>query len=274
MDLNNLDSYMNILREFFLNYGLKLVGAIIALIIGMWLVSTLTKMLARLMEARNVEASLRSFLRTTFNIMLKILLVIVIATMVGIPMTSFIAIMAAAGLAVGMALSGTLQNFAGGVIILLLRPYKVGDFIEAQGFMGTVKEIQIFHTIMNTVDNKLIIIPNGPLSNGSLTNFSAEATRRVDLTYGISYGNDVSKAKDVISSIIVQNDKIMDDPAPFIGLAQLADSSVNIVVRLWVKAEDYWAVHFYMNDNVYKIFPEKGLDFPFPQMDVHISKTE
>jgi len=192
--------------------------------------------------------------------------------MIGIPMTSFVAILGAAGLAVGLALSGTLQNFAGGVIILLLKPYKVGDYVETQGYTGTIKEIQIFHTKMLTVDNKTIIIPNGPLSTGSLTNYSMEPVRRVDLTIGISYGNSYEKAKEVLGQMIKEDTRVLNDPAPFIGLSQLADSSINIAVRLWVNAEDYWGVYFDMNDRVYKTFPDKGLSFPFPQMDVHLIK--
>jgi small conductance mechanosensitive channel len=228
--------------------------------------------MVKMMEKREVDISLRAFLRTSFNILLKVLLIVSIASMIGIPMTSFIAILGAVGLAVGLALSGTLQNFAGGVIILLLKPYKVGDFIEAQGFMGTVKEIQIFSTVLLTVDNKTIIIPNGPLSTGAMTNFSKEPQRRVDITIGISYGDSYDEARTVLTEMINADDRILKEPAPFIGLHQLADSSINIVVRLWVNAENFWGVYFDMNDKVYKTFPQKGLSFPFPQMDVHLVK--
>jgi small conductance mechanosensitive channel len=272
MEIKDLDSLLNLLKEIVMTYGLQLIGAIVALIIGLWIIKILTRTVSKLMEKKDVDVSLRSFFRTGFNIMLKILLVISIASMVGIPMTSFVAIMGAAGLAVGLALSGTLQNFAGGVVILLLRPYKVGDFVEAEGYMGTIKEIQIFHTIILTVDNKTIIIPNGPLATGSLTNFSKEPLRRVDMTIGISYGNSYDKAREVLTEMINADERIMKDPEPFIGLHALADSSINIVIRLWVKAEDYWGVYFDMNDKVYKTFPEKGLSFPFPQMDVHLIK--
>lgn len=272
MEINDLSKIIDMLKELVVTYGLKLVGAVVALIIGLWIIKFLTRTISRIMEARDVDASLRSFLRTTFNMLLKVMLIISIAMMVGIPMTSFLAVLGAAGLAVGLALSGTLQNFAGGVIILLLKPYKVGDFVEAQGYMGTIKEIQIFHTIMNTVDNRIIIIPNGPLSTGSLINYSKEPTRRVDLTVGISYGDSYAEAKKIITELIEADDRILKDPEPFIGLHTLADSSVNIVVRLWVNAENYWPVYFEMNDKVYKTIPEKGLNFPFPQMDVHLVK--
>ena len=256
-----------------MSYGLRLLGAVIALIIGLWIIRILTRTTSKLMEKKDVDPSLRSFLRTGFNILLKVLLIISIATMIGVPMTSFVAILGAAGLAVGLALSGTLQNFAGGVMILLFRPFKVGDFVEMQGYTGTVKEIQIFHTIMVTVDNKRVFIPNGPVSSGSLINFTAEPIRRVDFTIGISYGNSYSDAKNVLEELIGQDTRILKEPAYFIGLSAMADSSVNLAVRLWVKAEDYWPVYFDMNDKVYSIFPQKGLSFPFPQMDVHLHKN-
>jgi small conductance mechanosensitive channel len=272
MEFNDFSQVLELLKELVMAYGLKLVGAIVALVIGLWIIRGLTRVISKYMEKRDVDISLRSFLRTLFNVLLKILLILSIASMVGIPMTSFIAILGAAGLAVGLALSGTLQNFAGGVIILLLKPIRVGDFIEAQGFTGTVKEIQIFSTILLTTDNKTVIIPNGPLSTGALTNFSKEPTRRVDITIGISYGDSYDEASKVLTDMINADNRILKDPEPFIGLHQLADSSINIVVRLWVKAEDYWGVYFDMNDKVYKIFPDKGLSFPFPQMDVHLVK--
>jgi small conductance mechanosensitive channel len=272
MEFSDLSRLVELLKELIMQYGLQLLGAIVALIIGLWIIRILTRVFTRMMEKRDVDPSLRSFFRTAFNIVLKILLVISIATMVGVPMTSFVAILGAIGLAVGLALSGTLQNFAGGVIILLLKPYRVGDFIEAQGFTGTVKEIQIFHTIMLTVDNRTVIIPNGPLSTDALTNFSAEPIRRVDLTIGISYGDSYDKARDVLTEMIHTDNRILKDPEPFIGLHQLADSSINLTVRLWVKSEDYWGVYFDMNNKVYKILPEQGLSFPFPQMDVHLVK--
>lgn len=269
MEINEI---IELLKEFVVAYGLKVIGAIAALLIGLWVIKILTNAISRVMEKREVDVSLRSFLKSGFNVLLKLLLVIIITTMIGIPMSSFVVILGAAGLAVGLALSGTLQNFAGGVIILLLKPYRKGDFVEAQGYSGTIDEIQIFHTRMLTVDNKTIIIPNGPLSTGPLTNYSMEPVRRVDLTIGISYGNSYEKAKEVLGQMIKEDTRVLTEPAPFIGLSQLADSSINITVRLWVNAEDYWGVNFDMNDRIYKTFPEKGLSFPFPQMDVHLIK--
>jgi len=191
----------------------------------------------------------------------------------GVEMTSFVAILAAAGFAIGMALSGTLQNFAGGVMILLFKPFKIGDYIDAQGHSGSVKEIQVFNTIMTTPDNKTIILPNGPLSTGAMVNYSTEPQRRVDWTIGIGYGDDVDKAYEVIKKLLAGDDRILDDPEPFIAVKELADSSVNFAVRAWVNSADYWGVFFRMNEEVYKTFEKEGLNIPYPQTDVHIHKV-
>jgi small conductance mechanosensitive channel len=188
-------------------------------------------------------------------------------------MTSFIAILAAAGLAVGMALSGTLQNFAGGVMILLFRPFKVGDYINALGYSGTVKEIQIFNTILTTPDNVTIILPNGGLSGSAMTNYSTQATRRVDLTYGIGYDDDIDKAREILKNLIAGDKRILKDPEPFVAVSELADSSVNFVVRVWVNSSDYWGVFFDMQETVKKRFDDNGVSIPFPQTDVHVHQT-
>ena len=255
-------------------YGPKLLGAIVVLIIGSWVIKLIMKRFTKILDKRNVDDSLKPFLRSLFAILLRAMLIISVLGMVGIQMTSFIAILGAAGLAVGMALSGTLQNFAGGVMILLFKPFRVGDFIEAQGYTGTVKEIQIFVTILTTLDNKTIIIPNGGLSNSSLTNYSVEPLRRVDWTFGIGYGDSVKTARDVITKLAAEDDRILKDPELFIGLAELGDSSVNFAVRAWVKAEDYWDVFFSMNEKVYNTFDSAGLNIPYPQMDVHLHKND
>lgn len=255
-------------------YGPKLLGAILVLIIGSWLIKAILKRFNKILDKRNVDDSLKPFLKSLFAVLLRAMLIISVLGMVGIQMTSFIAILGAAGLAVGMALSGTLQNFAGGVMILLFKPFKVGDFIDAQGHMGSVKEIQIFNTILTTPDNKTIIIPNGGLSNSSMTNFSTEPLRRVDWTFGIGYGDSVKKARKVIAKLADEDDRILKDPEVFIGLAELADSSVNFAVRAWVKAEDYWGVFFDMNEKVYNTFDKEGLNIPYPQMDVHLHKND
>ncbi len=253
-------------------YAPKLLGAIVVYIIGNMIIKWMVKKIDKVMEKRETDDSLKPFLRSLFGALLKTLLIISVLGMLGVEMTSFIAILGAAGLAVGMALSGTLQNFAGGVVILLFKPYRVNDFIEAQGYTGVVKEIQIFTTILLTPDNKTVIIPNGSLATGSLINYSAEPTRRVDFSYGIAYGDSVQKAREIIMGVIATDDRILKDPEPFIGLGELADSSVNLSTRVWVKTEDYWGVFFTMNEKVYEALDEGGISIPFPQVDVHMQK--
>lgn len=253
-----------------LEWGPKVAGAIIVLIIGLWVANFITKSIGKILIKREINPSLIPFVKGFIGTLLKVLVVISVMGMIGIQMTSFIAILGAMGLAVGLALSGTLQNFAGGVVLLVLRPFNVGDFIEAQGYMGTVKEISIFNTILNTVDNKVIIIPNGPLSSGSLTNFSIEPLRRVDWGYGIAYGDDMENFKKAINDFINEDARILKEPESFIGLSEFGDSSVNFAVRCWVNAPDYWGVFFDMNEKVYKKFGNYNLNIPFPQMDVHL----
>ncbi len=265
--------YKAYLLDFVTDYGPKLIGVIVVLIVGLWVVKGLTKTVDRLMIRSKVDDSLRPFVKSLVGSLLKIMLVISIMGMMGIEMTSFIAILGAFGLAVGMALSGTLQNFAGGVMILIFKPFKVGDVIEAQGYTGAVKEIQIFVTTLTTPDNKTIIIPNGGLSNGSLINYSAEVNRRVDWVVGVSYGEDIEKVRGVIDRLIAADQRILKDPAPFVKVGELADSSVNFTVRVWVNAADYWGVFFDMNENVYTTFEKEGIGIPFPQMDVHVNNV-
>jgi small conductance mechanosensitive channel len=267
-----MDEIITTVITYSVDFGYRLAGAIVALIIGLWIIKLLTKGLSALMKARELDQSLQPFLRSLLNITLKALLVVSVLSMLGIEMTSFIAILGAAGLAVGMALSGTLQNFAGGVMILVFKPFRVGDVITTQGHTGSVFEIQIFNTILKTPDNKHIIIPNGGLSTGSLVNFSKEKTRRVDWTFGIGYGDDIDKARAVLLKIIKEDSRINNDPEPFVAVGELADSSVNFTVRVWVDATNYGGVLFDMNEKVYKVFNKEGINIPFPQMDVHISK--
>lgn len=268
----NIEKLLETGNELILTYGPRLIGALITLIVGWWIISIIRNTLRKRFEKRNMEPSLRGFLNSMIGITLKILLLVSVVGMMGVQMTSFIAILGAAGLAVGMALSGTLQNFAGGVIILLFKPFKVGDYIEAQGHSGSVNEIQIFNTILKTPDNKTIIIPNGGLSTGSMINYSTEPRRRVDFIFGIGYGDDVDKAKAVIQQLIDADNRILKDPEPFIAVSELADSSVNLVVRVWAEASNYWGIHFDMHEKVYKAFDKEGLNIPFPQMDVHVHK--
>ncbi len=267
---DNKDMIMDLVTK----YGLKIVTAIIILIIGLWIVKMIVNAVGKVLKKRNMDDSLQGFLRSLLGGLLKIMLVIAVLGHVGIEMTSFIAILGAAGLAIGMALSGTLQNFAGGVMILIFKPFKVGDVIDAQGYIGSVKEIQIFVTILKTPDNKTIIIPNGPLSTSSLTNYSTEATRRVDFTFGIGYGDDIDKAKSVLQGLIDADSRILKDPASFIAVSELADSSVNFTVRVWANAADYWGIFFDMNEAVKKAFDKEGISIPFPQTDVHVHNVK
>jgi len=255
-------------------YGLNLVWAILTLVIGLWVVNIIKRGVKKGLDKSGTEPTLKSFLVSIVSILLKIMVYITALGMLGVEMTSFIAILGAAGLAVGLALSGALQNLAGGVMILLFQPFKAGHFIDAQGHTGTVKEIQIFSTILKTPDNKTIMIPNGKLANDSMTNYSLEEKRRVDWTLGIGYGNDIDKAYEVIKRLLVEDDRILDDPEPFLALKELADSSVNIAVRAWVATGDYWPVHFRLNEQVYRTFEDEGLDIPYPQQDIHIQNEE
>ena len=258
-----------------ISYGKMLIVAILMLAVGFWLIKKVEFALRKLLSTRKIDPTLSPFIISLVNIALKVLLVISAITYVGIPMTSFVAILGAASLAIGMAFSGTLQNFAGGVMILIFRPFKVGDFIEAQGYSGTVKEIQIFNTIITTPDNKTIIIPNGGLSTGSLINYSHMPERRVDFSFGIGYGDDIDKAYAAIKAVIDRNDKIIKDQPgrePFMKVGNWGDSSVDITVRVWVDSANYWDVYFYMNEFVKKEFDAQGISIPFPQRDVHIIK--
>lgn len=268
----DLEIIINQIIEMAIAYGPKVIGALAVWIIGGWLVKALTSGLEKVMNKSSLDASLKPFLKGLVNVMLRIMLVISVLSMLGIEMTSFVAILGAAGLAVGLALSGTLQNFAGGVMILIFKPYKVGDFVDAQGYKGTVNAIGISNTTLKTPDNKTIIIPNGGLSTSSITNYSTEERRRVDWTIGIGYGDSVDKAREVIQRLCDGDARILKDPKVLIAVSELGDSSVNFTVRAWVMAPDYWGVFFDMNEKVYKTFGKEGLNIPYPQMDVHVHK--
>lgn len=262
--------------EMGMNLVKNILLAIIVYIILYWLIGKINIIVAKALEKKDTDPSLASFLKSLVNIVLNFSLIIVIVGILGIETSSFVALFASAGVAIGMALSGTLQNFAGGVMIMFFKPFKVGDFIEAQSIMGIVKEIQIFNTIVLTTDNKVIIVPNGGLSTGIITNYSRENKRRVDFEFSIAYGDDYDKAKSVLYSIIQQNPKVLkseEDPAPFIALTKLDSSSVNIVVRVWALPQDYWSVYFDINESVYKEFAKQGLNIPYPQMDVHVHQA-
>lgn len=264
-ELSNL-----IIKDYLIPLGIKILIAVIVFAIGRALIKFLNKGFEKILVKRNTEASLSSFLKSLISVLLNFILIVAIISILGIDTSSLVALLASAGLAVGMALSGTLQNFAGGVIIMLFRPFRIGDFIEGQGQSGTVKEIQIFNTLIVTPDNKLICIPNGGLSTSVLVNYSKESERRVDWTFHIAYGDDYDKAKALLTKFAEEDSRILKDPAVFIELLNLNDSSVDIVMRAWVKSSDYWAVFFNMNEKVYKQFPSENIHFPYPQMDVHI----
>lgn len=255
------------------DWGISLALAIAVLIIGFFIVKQISKGVSKVLNKGTFDESLKRFLLSIVRTTLKILVVLTALSQLGVEMTSFFALIAGAGLAIGMAFSGTLGNFAGGVMILIFRPYKVGDYIKAQGEEGTVQEIQIFNTVLLTPDNKTIIVPNGAMSNGNITNYTMQDTRRVDFSIGIGYGDNYTHAKKVLERFIAEDDRIMKDPEPFIGLGQLADSSVNITLRVWTKTSDYWGVHFDMNEKVYHEFEKEGLNIPFPQMDVHVHNS-
>ena len=271
--MENVDKYYEYAIDFVMNYGPKLIGAIIVLFIGLKIVKMVSKTTKRVMISRGMDSSLIPFLSGIVNMLLKTLLMISVMSMIGIEMTSFVALLGAAGLAVGMALSGTLQNFAGGVMILIFKPYKSGDFIEAQGYMGVVSHIDIFNTVLLTVDNRKIIIPNGPLSTSSLINYSSELTRRVDFSFGIGYGDDIDQARKIIMEEIAKLPQILTDKKgkePMVVVGELGDSSVNLTTRVWVKSADYWDVNFAMLENVKKAFDKNNISIPFPQTDVHL----
>jgi len=266
-------AFMAWLSEKGLEYGLKLLMALVVLIVGFRIISFILKQMSRLMDRNEMNASLKTFLRSFIGIILKILVIISALSIAGVEMTIFVAIMTALSAGFAFAMNGTLSNFFGGAMILFFKPFEVGDFITAQGFSGTVKEIQIFFTLLTTPDNKTILIPNGGLSNNPLTNFSKQQTRRVDWVFGIAYGNSYDDAKAMIAKFVAEDTRILKDPEPFIGLGEMADSSVNITVRAWVDPADYWDVFFQMNERYYKESGKHGLSIPFPQMDVHLDKA-
>ena len=249
--------------------GITLVKALIVFLVGRILINMLNKLVRRILARRQIDPSIRTFASSLVNVVLTILLIVSVVGALGVQTTSFAALLASAGVAIGMALSGNLSNFAGGLVILLFKPYKVGDYIEAQGSGGVVREIQIFHTVLTTPDNKAVYIPNGSLSSGMVTNFSREQTRRVDWVFGVEYGSDFEQVKQCLLRILEADDRILKDPQPFIVLGALADSSVNLTVRVWVKSADYWDVYFQTIETVYTTFNKEGIGFPFPQLTVH-----
>jgi small conductance mechanosensitive channel len=251
-------------------YGTKILGALIILIVGFWAAKMIRKGVAGLMERRSVDPTLISFVASLLHMTMKIFIIVAALEKLDIKTTSFVAILGAAGLAIGLALQGSLANFAAGVLMIIFKPFKVGDFIEAGGTMGSVVEIGIFTTILNSPDNKKIIIPNAGVTGGNITNFNANGTRRVDLVAGIGYSDDIDKAKTVLDGILAADDRILKDPAPTVAVVEMADSSVNLVVRPWCAGADYWGVYFDTTEAIKKKFDEAGISIPFPQRDVHL----
>lgn len=262
--------FPELVKTYVVPLAIKLVVAVIVLLVGRWLIKVTKKGLTNMMLRSNADPSLHSFVTSLISVLLTFFLIMAIVGILGINTSSLVALLASAGLAIGMALSGTLQNFAGGVMIMLFRPFKVGDFIAAQGYEGRVNGIQIFNTTILTPDNKTVILPNGALSTGPVTNYNKETDRRVDWVFSISYGDDYDKAKAVLQRLCDDDPRILKEPRVVIELLKMSDSSVDITVRARVKPEDYWAVFFRMNELVYKTLPQEGLSFPFPQVDVHM----
>lgn len=269
MENIDVEKRMDLMIAYGSDYGLKIIGAILIWIIGSWVIKKVKRLLIKAMDKLEYDESLEKFISNLIVGMLKILLVVVILGNLGVETTSFAAVLAAGGLAIGLALQGSLSNFAGGVLLLIFKPYKIGDYIEAQGESGTVKEIEIFTTKLNTPDNKEVIIPNGVLSNGNITNYSTEKTRRIDIVMGVSYDADIKQTKDILLKILTDHPKVLKNPAPILVLGELADSSVNYKMRPWVLSGDYWDVYSEVLETSKIELDKAGIEIPYPQRDVH-----
>lgn len=264
------DSLFERLTDWSIEIGKSILGAILIYIIGRFIIKQINRLVSKILEKRKFEISVQTFLKSLLSLLLNLILAFAIIAKLGVETTSFAAILASAGVAIGMALSGNLSNFAGGLIILVFKPFKVGDYIDGpSNASGTVKEIQIFHTILSTVDNKIIYVPNGSLSSNAIVNYSKQETRRAEWVFGVEYGEDFERVKAVLERIIAADERILQTPAPFIGLGSLSASSVDVKVRVWTKSSDYWDVVFDMNRVVYETFNKEGIGFPFPQLTVH-----
>lgn len=267
----NLESILEKATDFITTYGIKVIGAIVIWIIGSWVIKKMMKAARSVMSKNNYDESLQKFLLNLASWGLKIILIIIILSQLGIETTSFAAVLAAAGLAVGLALQGSLSNFAGGVLLMIFKPIKIGDLIEAQGEMGVVKKIEIFTTKITGLSNREIIIPNGSLSNGNIINYTTEGTRRVDLVFGVGYDSDIKKTKEVLLQVLVSHPKVLKEPAPTVNVIALADSSINFAVRPWSNADDYWAVYFGITEDAKEALDKAGIEIPYPHM-VEIQK--
>jgi len=268
MDLQSIDTEKWL--QLALDYGLKILGAILIWIIGSWVIKKILKATKKIMSKKDYDESLQKFLLNLLGWILKIVLIVVVLGTVGVETTSFAAILAAAGLAIGLALQGSLGNFAGGVLIMIFKPFKIGDLIEAQGELGVVKEIEIFTTKLTGLSNREIIIPNGSLSNGNIINYTTEGTRRVDLTFGVGYDSDIKKTKDVLMQVLTAHPKVLKEPASTVNVSELADSSINFAVRPWCTTDDYWDVYFGITEDVKEALDKAGIEIPYPhQVEIH-----
>ena len=267
-----LNAFVTMIIEFFTSFGIKLIAALVVLVVGIKLAGIFVKKLGKSKGFHKLDDSIGHFILSVLKILLYVVVVITAAGIVGIPATSFITVLASAGVAIGLALQGSLANIAGSIMILFFRPFKIGDFIEGNGVSGTVEDINLFYTVIKTPDNKTITCPNGALSNGNITNYSTKDTRRVDLTFSVAYDTDIDRAKGLILAIIESEECALKDPAPFVALSVHNESSIDFVARAWCKSEDYWTLYFNLLEKTKKAFDVAGIEIPFPQVDVHVKK--
>lgn len=265
-----MDAFLTVIYTYLATYWLQVVGAIIILVVGRWLAKFISKLVAKAMTKAKIDATLTRFVQHLCQIALLVFVIIAALQKLGVPVGNFVVVIGAAGLAIGFALQGSLSNFAAGIMLIIFKPFKVGDFIEAAGKMGTVKEIQIFNTILNSPDNVRVIIPNGQVTGGNIMNFTVNGTRRIDLVVGVSYEDDLKKTQEVIEEVIKSDDRILQEPAYTVAVSELGDSSVNFVVRPWVNAADYWSVRFDLIEGIKLALDKNGISIPYPQRDVHM----
>lgn len=266
--------WMDNIKPLVLQYGGQLIAGLAVLFLGWKVVGFVGRQIEKLIEKKELDPTVKPFIKSLFKIILRAVVLVAALGTMGVEMSAFAALLAATGVAIGLALSGTLQNFAGGLVVLILKPFRVGDVIETSDATGTVTEIQIFHTYLKTFDNKVVVLPNGRISSDRVTNYNVLPQRRVDFVFGIGYNDDLKQAKALLMEVIEKNEKILKDPAPFIGLNELGESSVNLVVRVWANTPDYWEVYFYMMEEVKTAFDTNGISIPFPQRELHIVHGE
>ena len=270
----SVSKYTDMAITYASEYGLKIVAALLIFIIGKWVVKKLTAVTKTVMEKANVDKTLVEFAESLVYFILLMVVILASLNTLGINTTSFVAIFGAAGLAIGLALQGSLANVGAAVLIIIFRPFKVGDFVEAGGATGTVEDVNLFSTIIAPLDNRTIIVPNAAIVGGNIVNYSMKPQRRVDHVFGIGYDDDLKLAKEVLMEIMTTDTRVLQDPAPFVAVSELGDNSVNFITRAWVETADYWDVYFEMIEKVKLTFDEKGISFPYPQMDVHLDKEE